>query len=89
MDLYYLWSGMVTWPGKRQINHLKQLILKIHEKSRFGYRLNEAKRNILRQVVIVFEFNIDKNGYTYAPGHIFIHLKRKWNKNFIQIEPFL
>ena len=53
-------------------------------------QVGRSENYILRQVVIVFEFNIDtKNGYTYAPGHIFIHLKRKWNKNFIQIELFL
>jgi len=55
----------------------KQLILKIHEKSRFGYRLDEAKRNILRQVVIVFEFNIDKKWVYLCPGAHFYSFEEK------------
>ena len=55
----------------------KQLILKIHEKSRFGYRLDEAKRNILRQVVIVFEFNIDKKWVYLCPGAHFHSFEEK------------
>ena len=56
---------------------IKQLILKIHEKSRFGYRLDEAKRNILRQVVIVFEFNIDKKWVYLCPGAHFHSFEEK------------
>ena len=75
-----IWTYIIYdqgWPGKRQINHLKQLILKIHEKSRFGYRLDEAKRNILRQVVIVFEFNIDKKWVYLCPGAHFHSFEEK------------